>query len=131
VFTPYGFVSNHYENKDGWGLRGMEMQEHKSGWIPEDFVTIDCNRGGGWKFYICDDFFEKTDYRNKTAGCIWAIKNKNIVPVSKEDVKIPVFVRNNKKRFLRTKLLNKVIPMPVLREKVIKLYCWLIKHFEG
>lgn len=35
VFTPLGF----HENNDGdaWGLNGIEVQKHRSGWTPEDF----------------------------------------------------------------------------------------------
>ena len=40
VFTPHGFHENHGNDKDGldaWGLNGVEMQRHKSGWTAEDF----------------------------------------------------------------------------------------------
>lgn len=36
-FTPLGFVSQHCEGTDSWGLHGCEWQEHRSGWMPEDF----------------------------------------------------------------------------------------------
>lgn len=50
VFTPLGFIEqNHETEKDAWGLDGGKWQEHKSGWLPEDF-------GEGWEFYICEDF---------------------------------------------------------------------------
>lgn len=40
VFTPHGFQENEGNDKDGkdaWGLGGIEMQRHKSGWYREDF----------------------------------------------------------------------------------------------
>lgn len=50
VFTPLGFIEqNHETDKDAWGLDGGKWQEHKSGWLPEDF-------GDGWDFFICEDF---------------------------------------------------------------------------
>ena len=49
VFTPLGYLSNHREGNDAWGLNGQEMQEHKSGWLPEDF-------GEDWEFHICKDY---------------------------------------------------------------------------
>lgn len=45
VFTPNGFHENEgNEREDGldaWGMNGVEMQRHKSGWTPKDFE--------GWK----------------------------------------------------------------------------------
>lgn len=50
LFTPLGFIEqNHETDKDAWGLDGGKWQEHKSGWLPEDF-------GEGWEFFICEDF---------------------------------------------------------------------------
>lgn len=51
VFTPLGFMPQHLENgqADGWGLSGASFQEHRSGWLPEDFSRA-------WSFYICKEF---------------------------------------------------------------------------
>ncbi|EFK95920.1 conserved hypothetical protein, partial [sediment metagenome] len=37
VFTPLGFFPQHVHDgeKDGWGLSGGALQEHRSGWFPE------------------------------------------------------------------------------------------------
>lgn len=41
IFTPNGFQPNHGNDRedglDAWGMNGVWMQEHKSGWTPEDF----------------------------------------------------------------------------------------------
>jgi len=50
IFTPLGFIEQKHENeKDAWGLDGGKWQEHKSGWIPEDF-------GEDWEFIVCENF---------------------------------------------------------------------------
>ena len=39
VFTPLGFMPQHHEDgRDAWGLEGGTVQEHRSGWLPEDFA---------------------------------------------------------------------------------------------
>ncbi len=86
VFTPLGYLSNHREGNDAWGLNGQEMQEHKSGWLPEDF-------GEDWEFHICKDYHIIDDInisKEKTHGCLWAVKNKNIK--DELDSKTPEFV---------------------------------------
>ncbi|AFW95211.1 methyltransferase type 11 [Anabaena sp. 90] len=73
VFTPLGFMPQtvHEGEKDGWGLGGASVQEHLSGWTPEDF-------GSGWDLHICETF-HKFDFRNqllnKEYGAFFAIKN--------------------------------------------------------
>ena len=51
VFTPHGFHPNHGNERDdgldAWGLHGVEMQRHKSGWTAEDFE--------GWQVFIVGD----------------------------------------------------------------------------
>jgi hypothetical protein len=38
IFTPYGILpQSHPDGKDAWGLNGCDWQQHKSGWLPEDF----------------------------------------------------------------------------------------------
>ena len=49
VFTPYGFYPMSFKEdgqKDAWGLDGVDVQEHKSGWLPEDFDET-------WDCYVC------------------------------------------------------------------------------
>ncbi len=73
LFTPLGFMPQHIEDgqQDGWGLDGAEMQEHKSGWLPEDFSDQ-------WEFYICESYHDK-DYNGepleKVYGAFYAIYN--------------------------------------------------------
>ena len=73
LFTPLGFMSQEMENedKDGWGLSGVAVQTHKSGWLPEDFSA-------DWLFYICETF-HKTDHNykqlEKPHGAFFAVKN--------------------------------------------------------
>ncbi|MBS3946393.1 MAG: glycosyltransferase family 2 protein, partial [Melioribacter sp.] len=72
VFTPLGFIEqNHETEKDAWGLNGGKWQEHKSGWLPEDF-------GSGWQFFVCEDFHthdnEGKEYETPR-GAFFAIYN--------------------------------------------------------
>jgi SAM-dependent methyltransferase len=93
VFTPLGFmpqtIGDH--SQDGWGLQGINVQEHRSGWLPKDF-------GDSWTFYICDDF-HKRDFRNneieKPYGAFFAIKSISCLdtiekPTSFQDFRRPL-----------------------------------------
>ncbi|WP_283193763.1 class I SAM-dependent methyltransferase [Rhizobium sp. AN80A] len=73
IFTPLGFMPQHMEEgeKDGWGLSGAEMQEHKSGWLPADF-------GEGWEFHVCETFHAESyngEALEKVFGAFFAIRN--------------------------------------------------------
>lgn len=73
IFTPLGFMPQHMDagEADAWGLSGGKMQEHKSGWLPEDF-------GACWEFHICENYHDK-DFRGelleKPYGAFFAIRN--------------------------------------------------------
>ncbi len=73
LFTPLGFFPQTIGEgeKDGWGLSGGPVQEHLSGWLPEDFP-------GGWSFYICNTF-HRVDHHNTALeepfGAFFAIRN--------------------------------------------------------
>lgn len=73
IHTPLGFLPQyHPDGKDIWGLNGGAWQEHKSGWLPEDF------EGDGWNFYICNEYHFTDNMGNaleKPFGVFWAIKN--------------------------------------------------------
>lgn len=92
VFTPLGFYPMHYKKgeNDAWGLDGIEMQEHKSGWLPEDF-------GEYWDFHICEDCHEAFLLEEKAVGkkysALMAIKTKNFkgFPIMNET---PQFVKS-------------------------------------
>jgi hypothetical protein len=73
VFTPLGYMPQHIEvdKRDRWGLNGGEFQEHKSGWLPEDF-------GGDWEYHVCPEFHKYDDYGKElfpAFGAFYAIKN--------------------------------------------------------
>lgn len=73
IFTPYGFMPQHvaHGQKDGWGLGGASMQEHRSGWEPEDFSDA-------WTFYVCDKFHThdfKNDPLEQAYGAFYAVRN--------------------------------------------------------
>ncbi|WP_395517397.1 methyltransferase domain-containing protein [Pseudorhizobium flavum] len=73
LFTPLGFMPQHMDEgeKDGWGLSGAQVQEHKSGWLPEDF-------NDGWEFLVCDTFHTQA-YDGEALpvpfGAFFAIRN--------------------------------------------------------
>lgn len=73
VFTPLGFMPQHMEadEKDGWGLSGRSVQEHRSGWTPGDF-------GNEWSFYVCEDFHQvnfSNEPLGKSHGAFFAIRS--------------------------------------------------------
>lgn len=75
IFTPLGFMPQHMDagEVDAWGLGGGEMQEHKSGWLPEDF-------GDAWEFHICETYHSKNfrgEVLDKPYGAFFAILNIN------------------------------------------------------
>lgn len=73
VFTPLGFMPQHHgDGKDGWGLSGGDWQEHKSGWMPEDF------QGDDWQFIAAQEFHLEDSLGaplEKPYGAFWAIKS--------------------------------------------------------
>ena len=76
VFTPLGFMPQHHDDgKDAWGLNGADWQEHKSGWLPEDF-------GDGWQIFASEVFHtvdSSSRELEKPFGALWAIKtNSNL-----------------------------------------------------
>lgn len=71
VFTPLGFMPQyHKDGKDAWGLDGADLQEHKSGWVPEDF-------GDGWQIIAAKEFHMADNLSRPLEnpfGAFWAIK---------------------------------------------------------
>jgi len=51
VATPLGFMPQVHEagELDGWGVSHNKLQDHLSGWAPEDF-------GAGWRFLVCTEY---------------------------------------------------------------------------
>lgn len=72
IFTPWGLMPQHHEDgKDAWGLSGAHWQEHKSGWLPEDFM------GNQWQFFASKEFHlsdSSSKPLEKPYGAFWAIK---------------------------------------------------------
>lgn len=49
IHTPLGFLAQgEDEEKDAWGMNGVDWQIHRSGWLPEDFP--------GWDIVVCERF---------------------------------------------------------------------------
>lgn len=119
VFTPLGYVSNDSGEKDNWGLDGVSFQEHKSGWLPEDF-------GEGWEINVSKDFHRRTKPNAENVdfyGCIWAIKNKNVEDNIDAD-KIPAFIPQevkirNERQIRERKILVKKCIKEVCKYKLI------------
>lgn len=83
LFTPLGFMPQHMQHgeSDGWGLSGTGMQEHLSGWTPEDF-------GPAWSFYVSEDFHQvdfKREQLERTYGAFFAIRNFDPEPIAKPE----------------------------------------------
>ena len=73
VFTPLGFMPQHVEidKKDRWGFHGGDFQEHKSGWLPEDFTSE-------WKHLVCQNYHIHDDNGklfDKPFGAFYAVKD--------------------------------------------------------
>lgn len=55
VQTPLGFLAQgEGEEKDAWGLDGVNWQIHRSGWLPEDFPE--------WDIIACEQFHTEDAY---------------------------------------------------------------------
>ncbi|MBN1936394.1 MAG: class I SAM-dependent methyltransferase [Anaerolineae bacterium] len=71
IFTPLGFVKQeHPDGKDAWGLDGGKWQEHRSGWLPEDFDE-------SWETYATKNFHlaDNMDHPYRVpVGAFFAIK---------------------------------------------------------
>ena len=73
VFTPLGFMPQSVQSgtNDAWGLNGLSVQEHRSGWYPSDFSS-------SWLSYICKEY-HKLDYKgdqlDQPYGAFFAIRN--------------------------------------------------------
>lgn len=73
IFTPLGFVQQHVrpDGTDAWGLNGADWQEHRSGWLPDEFDA-------SWKILACKEYHFHDNLGNafpKPEGAFWAIKN--------------------------------------------------------
>lgn len=74
LFTPLGFLYQKDNKKDAWGMDGVDWQEHKSGWTPNDFDD-------SWDIYASEKYHflnNKNEKLEKPFGAFYAIKNKKI-----------------------------------------------------
>jgi hypothetical protein len=103
IFTPLGFVEQKklHDGKDAWGLNGAEWQEHKSGWLPEDFDE-------SWEIIACKDFHLNNNIGEKLDepfGAFWAIKNISnsgsslYTLLNQHDDLAPIFIEQGKRLF--------------------------------
>lgn len=114
VFTPLGFMPQHYQEGDidAWGLEGSAYQQHKSGWLPNDFSE-------DWDIYLSEDFHLKSESPveiERDYGAFFAVKKLSFSSFP-ECVSTPAFVRNmassGRKLCSRTRvpLVSVVIPV--------------------
>jgi hypothetical protein len=99
IFTPLGYVpQEHPDGIDAWGLNGGAWQEHKSGWMPNDF-------NDSWDIYACKEFHFIDHNGNPfdaPYGAFWAIKTfdsektkvlflvQSCIPEAKQDEYLPI-----------------------------------------
>lgn len=107
IFTPLGFMpQEHPDGKDAWGMSGGKWQEHKSGWVPEDF------EGEEWSFFVSKEFhFYYHDGKKceKPYGAFWAIYTKKNIKNNPNFKKfLKVFI-NHKYSHIFKKLLKLTI----------------------
>ena len=71
LFTPYGYLKQEENGElDAWGMHGVELQKHRSGWTENDFDD-------NWNIYIIDDFHTMNNIGIKydsPKAAIYAIK---------------------------------------------------------
>jgi len=73
IATPLGFMPQIHEagELDGWGVSHNKLQDHLSGWKPEDF-------GDGWHFLVCSAYHTvdaKGNPLDKPFGSFYAIRD--------------------------------------------------------
>jgi len=70
IFTPLGFMPQHFAStQDSWGFEEVELQTHRSGWLPGDFSQH-------WKFHIAQNAHVSDE--GEDFGAMWAIYQKEI-----------------------------------------------------
>lgn len=90
LFTSLGFLPQEVCDKDAWGLSGISVQQHRSGWEPKDFSDA-------WDFYICNTY-HRVDYKNdmlpEPHGAFFAIRcfeeKSNQRPKLMSDIRRPL-----------------------------------------
>jgi predicted SAM-dependent methyltransferase len=82
IFTPLGFAKQDCENddRDPWGLSGVKVQQHRSGWTLQDFDK-------SYDFFIAEKY-HSTNWKGEKVeefGSFYAIKNQNTSEISKPE----------------------------------------------
>ena len=90
VFTPLGFLpQKHPDGIDNWNLHGADWQEHRSGWLPEDFDP-------SWEIFASKEYHfadPKGNVFPRPFGAFWAVKNlSKSRPVFSKRIKIHLWV---------------------------------------
>ena len=117
IFTPLGFMPQHHNGKDGWGLDGAEWQEHRSGWLPEDF-------GDTWKIFAAKEFHVVDSLSRPLEtpyGAMWAIKT---YPGVEND---QMFTRELALRNIEAELRQKET---VLHQKELEIHSLIFSRIE-
>jgi hypothetical protein len=69
IFTPIGFMPQHFEGTDdSWGFSETNLQTHRSGWLPNDFL-------GKWSFNV--SWRAHKNDLGEEFGAMWAIYKKS------------------------------------------------------
>lgn len=75
IFTPLGFMPQpHTGTRDAWGLGGGDVQQHRSGWTPDDFDST-------WDIVASRDFHRVDSLGQVLAqpfGAFYAIKHLSV-----------------------------------------------------
>jgi hypothetical protein len=86
LFTPLGFLPQHHETTDAWGMSGAAHQEHRSGWTPEDFDST-------WEILACESYHLNDNLGRPLArpfGAFWAIQNLQPAPGDRAPAAPPI-----------------------------------------
>lgn len=76
VFTPLGFMDQSYgpDEKDAWGFDNTGLQQHRSGWLPEEL-------GPGWVVHGCATY-HRHPRTGESFGGFYALKTLAAEPAS-------------------------------------------------
>ena len=78
VFTPIGFMPQEPQQAglDQWGMGGVDWQQHRSGWTPDDFPS-----DAGWAVVASKDYHRVDGYERpleEPFGAMWAIWTRSV-----------------------------------------------------
>lgn len=132
IFTPLGFMPQcHPDGKDAWGLDGGDWQEHKSGWLPEDFDDT-------WEIFASKEFHFVDHEGNKFEkpyGAFWAIKSFDGVDKSNSLIEENIRIMRNiaikhTHNFNFKALIFFMESVKKLKIFIVKIYVQLLKRLK-